>query len=358
MFLLSAFWGVTFPAWVMLTVFTGVDLGWRLDFARLARQPLHPMRLFLVRAGAGLLGVWLLFLLPLGAAIAGEIYGWRSVAALPGVALLVLAANSAGSITAHYVGGLISRVAGTLLAIAGFLFYSVIALGTARALGNHDTGMLTRIGQWASRLRGFNASQIPPAYLLSRYVDGAATGDWIPAIRAGMPLLALTAMLFAWEFTLLNRVCVVGPAGIDALPLRLPRWGFAGDRGLTAALLLACHLLTATQLWSMTGRYCSVTAPRAVSLPGSKDPKVGETLQAAGAMATAMFAPPVVLALFALLDVIAARLGSSLLLPSVGVLVTLLVSAANLFWFRSWLAETLTEHHEDLFLALQSQRTL
>ena len=209
----------SFLIWAVLGGIFQFHFGWPIDIARAMRLPVEPHRIYRSRLLHGLVGPWLLLLLPAWLWLA-----WRQAATLPAffallpaLILFAMLCNQAAGILSLLRNRLTSGVPWSIglfcvVALANVTIFSMIR---ARMLGDQE--MLARLGRWTRALPQLPAALPTPG----RAMAGLFLAAGVPA----------PGRMFAWGLLLL--LLVLGLAAVEMRLLRRVYWEarpFAADR--------------------------------------------------------------------------------------------------------------------------------
>lgn len=226
---LTSIFGSIFVMWVASGTLANFHLGWHFDLRKVFRTPFRPFKVYAVKTVCGLLGPWLLAVLPLMIASSWYTVGPLGTVVMGlGFLLFAVCANSATSIAMLLIGPLFGRIVRTTFVLMVSLAVSLVALGSVRAVVMHDHGVLTRFSHLLAQMNIRWVEYLPAGSSLAGSLRALRDHDYTSALFFCSILLAFTMTLGLVEYMMLRRVYVAGkpllkPQGSGTQGL-LPLW--------------------------------------------------------------------------------------------------------------------------------------
>ncbi|MDX2031687.1 MAG: hypothetical protein SF339_13515 [Blastocatellia bacterium] len=222
---IASFFSYSLLAWMIAGGVFQFPLGWQIDVPRAMRLPVTPRQIYQSRLLYGLVGPWLLALLPAWLWLA-----WRQAASgpaflflLPAIALFATLCNQSAGILSLLRSRLTSGLPWMIALFCGFGLMNAVIFSAIRSAIGGDHEMLRRFGRLARALPHLPASLPLPGKIMARLYLAASA----PSPGRMLVWLALLLLL------------VLAMAGVEAAMLRRVYWEarpFArtGPRGRTS----------------------------------------------------------------------------------------------------------------------------
>ena len=189
--------------WLVFSVLGNNVLGWSTPAAEPARTPFHPILVFIIRAGCGLLGLWLVTLLPMLLFVSQA--GHSSTLSLCFCSVSILCfgvqANTLGAIGSELFGRKLAGIVRPLIVFLGSLVVSISIFAAIRAGTMQDSSVLARVAHLAQILYPSWLSSLPTSMLAVKVFAAGRNGQWVAASSALAVQVVVTAVLLAAEYS-------------------------------------------------------------------------------------------------------------------------------------------------------------